>query len=56
MRPHLSVSIPDCLSRLKDERKSKVCDACRHVRLDEDVFALEISVSDGRFHFLEKYQ
>ena len=35
---------------LEDEGQPKVGDAGRHVWLDKDVFRLEVSVGDGRFH------
>jgi len=44
------VSVAARLSRLENEGQSEVCDAGRHVRLDEDVFGLEVSVGDGRLH------
>ena len=50
---HLSVRIADGLAGLEDESEAEVRDAGRHVRLDQHVLALEVSVCDGRLHFLE---
>ena len=44
---NLGMSVPDRLPRHKYETQPKICDAGRHVRLDEDVLALEVSVRDG---------